>query len=92
MTCITEIIPDLNELPDWAREAFEEGQFFTAIGKKIKEHEMLIDIKHAVSDYLLGLEIPEFAKANGGIAGLKVDLEVALWTYEDNFNTIKEDT
>jgi len=39
MTHITEIIPDLDKLPDWARKAFEDGQFFNVVAKKIEEIE-----------------------------------------------------
>ena len=40
---ITEILPDLDKMPDWAREAFEAGQFFNVAFKRVEELEWLID-------------------------------------------------
>ncbi len=39
---ITEIVPDLDKMPDWAREAFEAGQYFTVVSEKILAYETLI--------------------------------------------------
>ena len=46
---ITEILPDLDKMPAWAREAFEAGQFFDAAFKRVVELEAKLD---AVSDIL----------------------------------------
>ena len=35
MTTITEIIPDREEWPDWAKEAFDSGQFFNVVNEMI---------------------------------------------------------
>ena len=37
MTTITEIIPDREEWPDWAKEAFDSGQFFNVVDEKLKQ-------------------------------------------------------
>jgi hypothetical protein len=50
----------------------------------------LIEIKDSLSDLYLGLRNPGFAKEHGGIDGLRVDLQVAYFQYEDKFNTIDE--
>jgi len=34
MNTITEIIPD--DLPDWAKQAMDDGQFFNVVAEKIK--------------------------------------------------------
>ena len=39
---ITEIIPDLDKLPDWAREAFEDGQYFAIVSEKVIAYEETI--------------------------------------------------
>ena len=39
---ITEIIPDFDKLPDWAREAFEDGQYFAVVSEKVIEYEATI--------------------------------------------------
>jgi len=40
-THITEIIPDFDKMPDWAREAFEDGQYFNVVAEKVKRLEEL---------------------------------------------------
>ncbi len=60
-THITEIIPDLNDLPDWAREAFEEGQYFNAVDKKIKQVEAIREkVSELVTVYFEGCSADEF--------------------------------
>ena len=39
---ITEILPDLEDMPDWAREAFEAGQFFDVAFKRVEKLEAAI--------------------------------------------------
>jgi len=39
MPKITEIIPDLDQLPEWLRDAFDEGQYFNMSIAAIKELE-----------------------------------------------------
>ena len=39
---ITEILPDLDKMPEWARKAFEEGQFFNAAFKLVEKLEKTI--------------------------------------------------
>ena len=39
---ITEIIPDFDKLPDWAREAFEDGQYFAVVSEKVIAYEAKI--------------------------------------------------
>ena len=39
LTHITEILPDLEDMPDWAREAFEAGQFFDVAFKRVDKLE-----------------------------------------------------
>ena len=36
---ITEIVPDLDKMPDWAREAFLNGQFFDVAFKRVERLE-----------------------------------------------------
>ena len=36
MNHITEILPDLEDMPDWAREAFEAGQLFDVAFKRVE--------------------------------------------------------
>lgn len=43
MTRVTEIIPDLDKLPDWAREAFEAGQYFAVVHEKIIDYEKRLE-------------------------------------------------
>jgi len=38
---ITEIIPDFDKLPDWAREAFKDGQYFTVVSEKVIAYELM---------------------------------------------------
>ena len=40
---ITEIIPDFSKLPDWAREAFEDGQYFAVVSEKVIEYEVKLE-------------------------------------------------
>ncbi len=40
---ITEIIPDFDKLPDWAREAFKDGQYFTVVSEKVIEYEAKLE-------------------------------------------------
>jgi len=40
---ITEILPDLDKMPAWAREAFEDGQFFDVAFKRVERLELTID-------------------------------------------------
>jgi len=37
MTHITEIIPELDTMPDWFRDAFEEGQVFAVALTRVEE-------------------------------------------------------
>ena len=37
---ITEIIPAFDKLPDWAREAFEDGQYHAVVSEKAIEAHM----------------------------------------------------
>jgi len=39
---ITEIIPDFDKLPDWAREAFKDGQYFNVVSEKVIAYEATI--------------------------------------------------
>jgi hypothetical protein len=39
MNHVTEIVPDLDTMPDWARKAFEDGQFFRVALDRVKEME-----------------------------------------------------
>ncbi len=39
MSHITEIVPELDKMPGWAREAFESGQFFHAAFTLVAELE-----------------------------------------------------
>lgn len=39
---ITEILPDLDKMPDWAREAFLDGQFFDVAFKRVAKLEATI--------------------------------------------------
>jgi len=41
MDTITEIIPD--DLPEWAKKAMDEGQFFNVVSEKIKEADFYRD-------------------------------------------------
>ncbi len=36
---ITEIIPNFDKLPDWAREAFKDGRYFAVVSEKVIEYE-----------------------------------------------------
>ncbi len=40
---ITEIIPDFGEMADWARQAFEDGQFFHDALKRVADLERKLD-------------------------------------------------
>ena len=40
---ITEIIPDFDKLPDWAREAFEDGQYFAVVSEKVIAYEAKLE-------------------------------------------------
>ncbi len=40
---ITEIVPDLDKMPAWAREAFEAGQFFDAAFKRVAKLEAKLE-------------------------------------------------
>ncbi len=40
---ITEILPDLDKMPAWAREAFEAGTFFDSAFKRVVELEAKLD-------------------------------------------------
>jgi hypothetical protein len=54
MQHITEIVPDLDTLPEWAREAFHDGQFFAvALARvdKLEKHLAWIDKKAAEYGY-----------------------------------------
>jgi hypothetical protein len=42
-THITEIVPDLDKMPKWAKEAFESGQFFVAALAKTAELQAKLD-------------------------------------------------
>jgi len=42
MQHITKILPDLDKMPDWAREAFEAGQFFNVAFKRVEKLEKRI--------------------------------------------------
>ena len=35
MNHITEIIPEFKDMPEWAKDAFEDGQFFAATIDKL---------------------------------------------------------
>ena len=43
MTTITEIVPDLDTMPDWFRDAFESGQVFSVALATVAELEAKID-------------------------------------------------
>ena len=43
MNHITEIIPEMEDMPDWMKEAFDSGQFFAECRKKVDHLEYKID-------------------------------------------------
>jgi hypothetical protein len=43
MTTITEIVPDLDTMPDWFREAFEDGTVFSVALATVTELEAKLD-------------------------------------------------
>lgn len=47
-------------------------------------------VNHAVGDYLLGLEYPEFAAENGGVEKLFEAMKAAYDKFELEFNTLEE--
>jgi len=55
------------------------------------EHDALVYVNECFGDYLLGLEISQFADANGGIDGLFETLKRAHLEYEIEFNTYEDD-
>jgi hypothetical protein len=57
----------------------------------LDEYDALIAIKDAMSDYFMGLDIPEFAKTNGGLLGLYGSMVEALEHWEKEFNTVEEE-
>ena len=64
---ISEIIPDMKDLPDWARDAFEDGQFFNVTFEKIAENESLrAELKNSNA---------EFAKLNNHYGGQADEIE-----------------
>ena len=56
-----------------------------------REKAALWDVYHAVSDYLLGLEHPEFAQEYGGGEDLFLVMKSAHDQFTKEFNTIPED-
>ena len=54
MKTITEIIPDRKEWPDWAKEAFDSGQFFNVVDEKFEQLKQERDIRET-RECLLGL-------------------------------------
>jgi len=59
---ITEIIPDLDKLPDWAREAFEDGQYFNVVSEKVIAYEATIkELEKDLVNYEAELETAEYA-------------------------------
>lgn len=49
-----------------------------------EEYYQLRGIWNSATDYLMGLEIPEFAEEFGGLPKLLEDLRKAVSKYEDN--------
>jgi len=43
MNHITEILPDIDKMPDWAKEAFEAGQFFDVAFKRVEKLERKLE-------------------------------------------------
>jgi len=48
---ITEIIPDRKDWPDWAKEAFDSGQFFTVVTKKMERIVVLDEVSELINEW-----------------------------------------
>lgn len=55
-----------------------------------EQFELLEELKFAVSDYLMGLKIPEFADEYGGIEKFLEKVRYVHDLYETQFNTLEE--
>lgn len=55
-----------------------------------REVAALRKVNEAVSDYLLGKQIPQFARMNGGVRGLLQSVRIAHNDYEAEFNTLPD--
>ena len=81
---ITEIIPDFDKLPDWAREAFEDGQYFAVVSEKVIEYEARLEAEeiegNRSEDYLNSDDVIEVIRqlnlAKTTIKELETKLEV----------------
>ncbi len=56
----------------------------------VEEQAALMRIAMAVSDYLLGLDMPEFAEEFGGIEAFMQEMRDASADWETRFNTEPE--
>ena len=52
MQHITEIVPDLDTMPKWAREAFHDGQFFTVALARVQGMDITLDMAKSRTEEL----------------------------------------
>ena len=71
MNHITEILPELDKMPVWAREAFEAGQFFDVAFKRVERLEAENKaLRDQVAAMVEGLELQ-----NNAVDGTPEDLK-----------------
>jgi len=65
---ISEIIPDLDKLPEWAIKAFEEGQYFTVVAKRIAELEHVLAKMDDLGELLVEWHEHDYSHEDGNTA------------------------
>ncbi len=93
---ITEIIPDFDKLPDWAREAFKEGQYHAVVSEKVIAYEAKLEAAEAVNaaqmrDRLVLLDRLETAEDfRDGLNEIEAQTTIDLMKAEATIKAISE--